>query len=130
LVAAPAHRMPIDYFSGPTRVEGTLNGQPVAGFGFHERTMPCWRPRQLIIVLRDSLLYLPAEAVASSPLTVEQLAALAWRVKPQIDRYRYHEAHRQLEERVRPALVPITEPHRSHLDRIVDDLVDQISFFS
>ena len=130
LVAAPAHRMPVDYFSGPTRVEGTLNGQPVAGFGFHERTMPCWRPRQLIIVLRDSLLYLPPEAVASSPLTVEQLAALAWRVKPQIDRYRYHEAHRQLEERVRPALVPITEPHRSHLDRIVDDLVDQISFFS
>jgi hypothetical protein len=130
LVAAPAHRMPVDYFSGPTRVEGTLNGQPVAGFGFHERTMPFWRPRQLIVVLRDSLLHLPAEAVAGSPLTARQLAALAWRAKPHIDHHRYREARRQLEERVRPALAPIAEPHRSHLDRIVDDLLDQISFFS
>jgi hypothetical protein len=130
LVATPAHHMPVDYFSGPTRVEGTLNGQPVTGFGFHERTMPFWRPRQLIVVLRDSLLYLPAEAVASSPLTAEQLAALAWRANPHINRHRYYKARRHLEQRVRPALLPITEPHRSHLDRIVDDLVDQISFFS
>jgi hypothetical protein len=63
-------------------------------------------------------------------MTAEQLATLAWRAKPHIDRYHYPEARSQLEERLRPALVPITEPHRSHLDRIVDDLVDQISFFS
>jgi hypothetical protein len=44
LVEAPAHRMPIDYFSGPTRVEGTLNAQVVAGFGFHERTLPSGGP--------------------------------------------------------------------------------------
>lgn len=130
LVAAPAHRMPIDYFSGPTRVEGTLGDQAVSGFGFHERTLPFWRPRQLIIVLRDSLLHLPADAVASSPLTAEQLADLAWQARSPIDRLRYAQARRHLEERVRPALVPIAEPHRSHLDRIVDDLVDQISFFS
>lgn len=130
LVATPAHRMPIDYFSGPTRVEGLLDDQAVSGLGFHERTMPFWRPRQLIIVLRDSLLYLPAEAVASSSLTAEQLADLAWQTNSPINRHRYGQARRLLEERVRPALIPISEPHRSHLDRIVDDLVDQISFFS
>ena len=53
LVAAPAHHMPIDYFSGPTRVEGTMGGQPVAGFGFHERTLPLSSPRQLVIVLYE-----------------------------------------------------------------------------
>jgi hypothetical protein len=40
LVAAPAHHMPIDYFSGPMQVMGTMNGQAVEGFGFHERTLP------------------------------------------------------------------------------------------
>ncbi|QLH37779.1 MAG: hypothetical protein HWD60_00510 [Defluviicoccus sp.] len=130
LVATPAHRMPIDYFSGPTKVDGTLGDQSVSGFGFHERTQPFWRPRQMIIVLRDSLLYLPTDAVASSPLSAEQLADLAWQAKPALDRHRYGQARRQLQDRLRLALVPITEPHRSHLKRIVDDLVDQISFFS
>ena len=78
LVAAPAHHMPIDYFSGPTRVTGTMNGRAVAGFGFHERTLPLSSPRQLVIVLRDSVLYLPAAAVRDSPLTPQQLADLVW----------------------------------------------------
>jgi hypothetical protein len=130
VVAAPGHRMPVDYFSGPTRLHGTMDGRTVAGFGFHERTMPFWRPRQLIIVLRDSLLYLPTEAVADSPLSPAQLADLAWQARPHIDRYRYRQARAHLEGRLRPALAPVAEPQRGHLVQILDDLIDQISFFS
>lgn len=53
-----------------------------------------------------------------------------WQVRSPIDRHRYGQARRHLQERLRPALVPITEPHQSHIERIVDALVDQISFFS
>src|SRR5512134_766814 len=78
LVAAPAHHMPIDYFSGPTRVTGTMNGRAMAGFGFHERTLPLSSPRQLVVVLRDSVLHLPDAAVQDSPLTQQQLADMVW----------------------------------------------------
>src|SRR5512144_961309 len=65
LVAAPSHHMPIDYFSGPMRVMGRMNEQAVDGFGFHERTLSLSSPRQLVIVLCDSVLHLPAAAVQS-----------------------------------------------------------------
>ena len=32
-----------------------MSGQPVAGFGFHERTLPLSSPRQLVVVLHDSV---------------------------------------------------------------------------
>lgn len=130
LVAAPAHLMPVDYFSGPTSLSGTMNGQSVAGFGFHERTLAFWKPRQLLVVLRDSLMHLPPDALANSPLSAEQLAARAWRAKPLIDRHRYLSARLHLNDKVRPTLAPIAISHRGHLVQILDDLVDQISFFS
>lgn len=130
LVPAPAHLMPVDYFSGPTRLRGTMNGQTVEGFGFHERTLPLSRPRQLIVVLRDSLLHLPAEALVESPLSADRLADLAWQANTDIDRRLYLRARSYLVERVRPALMPIVETHRDHLLQILDDLVHQISFFS
>jgi hypothetical protein len=130
LVPAPAHLMPIDYFSGPTRLRGTMNGQAVEGFGFHERTLPLSRPPQLIIVLRDSLLHLPAEALAESLLTSDQLADLAWQASTDIERGRYWRARSYLAESVRPALLPIAEANRGHLLRLLDDLIDQLSFFA
>jgi hypothetical protein len=39
---------------------------------------PLSSPRQLVIVLRDSVLHLPATAVRDSPLTPQQLADLVW----------------------------------------------------
>ena len=130
LVAAPAHRMPIDYFSGPTGVTGMMNGQAVAGFGFHERTLPLSSPRQLVVVLRDSVLHLPAAAVRDSPLTPQQLADLVWETMRLVQDRRYLAARSYIDETVRPALSPIADSHRPHLLRITDDLAGQLSPFA
>jgi hypothetical protein len=130
LVAAPAHHMPIDFFSGPTGVTGMMNGQAVAGFGFHERTLPLSSPRQLVVVLRDSVLHLPAAAVRDSPLTPQQLADLVWETMRLVQDRRYLAARSYIDESVRPALSPIADSHRPHLLRITDDLAGQLSPFA
>src|SRR5512147_1112099 len=113
LVAAPAHHMPIDYFSGPMHVTGMMNGQAVAGFGFHERTLPLSSPRQLVVVLRDSVLHLPAAAVRDSPLTPQQLADLVWETM-RLVQYRRYLAARSCygSPTISPACRPSPEPHR------------------
>ena len=130
LTAVPAHHMPIDYFSGPMQVIGTMNGQAVAGLGFHERTLPLSSPRQLVVVLRDSLLHLPDDAVADSPLTPPQLAALAEQTMRFVEDGRYLAAQSHIEDIVRPALTPIADNHRRHLLQIADDLVGQTGVFA
>jgi predicted secreted hydrolase len=130
LVAAPAHHMPIDYFSGPTGVTGMMNGQAVAGFGFHERTLPLSSPRQLVVVLRDSVLHLPAAAIRDSPLTPQQLADLVWETMRLVQDRRYLAARSYIDETVRLALSPIADSHRPHLLRIADDLAGQLSPFA
>jgi hypothetical protein len=130
LVAAPAHQMPIDYFSGPMHVSGVMNGQAVAGFGFHERTLPLSSPRQLVVVLRDSVLHLPVAAVHDSPLTPQQLADLVWDTMHFVQDRRYLAARSYIDETVRPALSPIADSHRPHLLQIIDDLATQMSPFA
>jgi hypothetical protein len=125
LVAAPAHHMPIDYFSGPIRIDGTMNGRAVTGLGFHERTLPLSSPRQLVIVLRDSVLHLPAAAVPDSPLTPQQLADPVWETMHFVQDGRYLAARSYIDETVRPALTPIADSHRPHLLQIADDLASQ-----
>ncbi len=51
LVAAPAHGLPIEYMEGPYRYRGTLNGQPVSGFAFNERSLALYRDWELVDVL-------------------------------------------------------------------------------
>ncbi len=51
LVAAPAHRLPIEYMEGPYRYSGTLRGEPVSGFAFYERSLALYRDWELIDVL-------------------------------------------------------------------------------
>ena len=129
MVAAPAHHMPIDFFSGPMRVMGTMNGQAVAGFGFHERTLPLSLPRQLVIVLRDLVLHLPATAVRER-LALQQLADLVWEMMRFLRDRRYLAARSYIDETVRPALSPIADSHRPHLLQIADDLASRMSPFA
>ena len=130
LVTAPAHHMPIDYFSGPTQVEGTMNGQPVAGFGFHERTLPLSSPRQLVVVLHDSVRNLPTEALSDSPLTAAQLADLVWETMRLVEDRHYISARNWVEETIRPALSRLADSHRAHLLLIADDLIRQMTPFA
>lgn len=129
LVAAPAHRLPVDYFSGPTLVKGTMAGMAVAGLGFHERTLPLQSSRELLVVLRDSLLHLPDDAVVASPLNQAQLADLAWAAVRFVDEWRYLSAARYVTETIRPALAPLAADYRPHLQQIADDLENRLSPF-
>ena len=69
LVPAPAHALPIEYWSGPTRDPAArIGGRPVRGFGFNERTWVFARDFELVDVLRDTLRHLPEGAFpAGSP---------------------------------------------------------------
>lgn len=51
LVAAPAHALPIEYMEGPYRYDGTMDGKPVHGFGFYERSLALYRDWELVDVL-------------------------------------------------------------------------------
>jgi hypothetical protein len=119
LVAAPAHRLPIEYWNGPTQIRGTVDGQTVAGFGFHERTLAFSRDFELVEVLRQSLRQLPPEAAhGSTPIA---LADLAWEIDAILSRRDHQAALRYLNGRVRPEIERLAQPHRDRLCKIADD---------
>lgn len=117
LAPAPAHRMPVDYLTGPTRLEGTMAGRPVTGYGFNERTLGLWRPWELCQALDDSLRPLVDEGQASSAL-VQRIDE----VRTAINAKRNDQAKRALEQHVRPLLITLAEPQRQRLIRLCNDL--------
>ena len=77
LVDAPAHRLPIEYWTGPVRLSGTLFGTPVRGLGFDERARPWIRRFELAEALR-----LTAEHLDDTPDDDRRLLAYrAWEVE-------------------------------------------------
>jgi len=52
LVDAPAHGLPIEYWTGPVRISGTHAGKPVSGWGFDERSRPWVHGHELARALR------------------------------------------------------------------------------
>jgi hypothetical protein len=121
LVDAPAHAFPIEYWSGPTRLEGTMNGKPVHGIGFHERTQAFCRDFELTEVLRQTLQHLPQSAVRgkSDP---SRLANLVWEVDGFLSHRDRAGALEQLRKRVRPELELIDDSQRAHVMQIFEDL--------
>lgn len=122
LVATPIHRLPIEYWSGPTRISGTMDGLPVGGFGFHERTLVFARDFELVDVLRQTLRHLPASAFSERARGGLTAANLAWEIDAFLSHGDREGAIRQLARRVRPELERLVEPHRAHVLRIADDL--------
>ncbi len=126
LVAAPAHELPIPYWNGPTGLTGTLDGVPVSGFGFDERTHALFRDFELVDVLRGTLRHLPATALTAGELDAAALADLAWEVDGFIADGDPQGAIRHLNSEVRPAVEVLAEPHRNHVLAIVDDAADAL----
>ena len=102
-VAAPAHAFPIEYWSGPTRLTGTLDGTPVSGFGFDERTRVFCLDFEIVEVLRETLRHLPAAALPAGRSDGARLANLAWEIDSFIADGDQQAAVRYLNARVRPA---------------------------
>jgi predicted secreted hydrolase len=122
LVSAPAHALPVDYWSGPTRIQGIMAGQPVRGFGFHERTLVFARDFELVDVLRQSVRHLPVAAFSAGAPGPLASADLAWEVDAFLSHGGRAEARRYVRTRLRPVLERIDEPYRTHLLRIAEDL--------
>jgi hypothetical protein len=55
LVDAPAHALPIEYWTGPVRIEGRMGERAVTGWGFDERSRPWSRGDELARALRLTL---------------------------------------------------------------------------
>ena len=122
LVPAPAHVLPIEYWSGPTRVHGTVGGRPVRGLGFNERTLVFARDFELVEVLRGTLRHLPPEAFPADSPGPLALADQAWEVDAFLSHGGRAAAREHLRARVRPHVEQLAEPHRSHVRQIVADL--------
>ncbi|HVM96665.1 MAG TPA: lipocalin family protein, partial [Candidatus Acidoferrales bacterium] len=122
LVPAPAHAFPIEYWSGPTRLHGTMLGQIVTGFGFHERTHVFVRDFELVDVLRSSLQALPADAFSSNGPTTLALADMVWEIDAFLSRGGRTEARRHLADRVRPLLQRLHPTVRDHFLAVAADL--------
>jgi len=120
LVAAPAHAFPIEYWSGPTAIEGTHDGRTVRGFGFHERTFVFARDFELIDVLRATLHHLPATVLGGED--GRALGDLAWEVDAFLSRGDRAGARRHLRERLTPRLAGLEAGSREHVLRILADL--------
>ena len=99
---------------------------PVAGFGFHERTLPLSWANELIVVLHDSLLYLRPDEAGISADKIVELATLASQAERLIESKQLLKASVILTWKLKPALAPIAEPYRSHLEQLVDDVVHQL----
>ncbi|MEO8603117.1 MAG: lipocalin family protein [bacterium] len=127
LVAAPAHALPIEYWSGPARIQGTVGEQPVRGFGFHERTLLFARDFELVDVLRHSLRHLPIEAFPPDSPGPLGLANQAWEVDAFLSHGGRAAARDHLRSRVQPHLERLAEPHRSHVLRVLEDLLTALA---
>ena len=122
LVPAPAHVLPIEYWSGPTRVHGTVGGRPVRGLGFNERTLVFARDFELVEVLRGTLRHLPSDAFPAGSPGPLALADQAWEVDAFLSHGGRAAAREHLRTRVRPHVEQLAEPHRGHVRQIVTDL--------
>ncbi len=123
LVSAPAHCLPIDYWSGPTRVRGIMGGRPVNGFGFNERTLIFTRDFELLDVLRDSLRHLPPAACPADIPGPLGLANLAWEVDGFLSHRDRAGSRHHVQTRLRPLLERLDDSCRAHVLQIADDLV-------
>lgn len=122
LVAAPAHALPIEYWSGPTRVRGRMAGQTVQGFGFHERTFVFARDFELVDVLRSTVRHLPPASLPAGTPGPLELANMVWEIDAFLSHGDRRGARRYLHDRVRPHLAQLAEPQRGALLQIAADL--------
>lgn len=118
LVDAPAHALPIEYWTGPVQLRGTLFGQPVSGVGFDERCRPYVRDFELAEALRLTAEHLPD---VGSDLR-RMLAYRAWEVEALALRGDPSAAARHLREQVLPLVARLPEAARRRADGLVADL--------
>ena len=118
-VDAPAHRLPIEYWTGPVRITGVMLGTPVTGLGFDERSRPWVRDFELARALRLVAEHLPdAEDDAR-----RMLAYRAWEVEALALRGDPRAAAAHVHRHVAPRVAALPAAARTAISGLVDDLL-------
>jgi hypothetical protein len=119
LVPAPAHALPIEYWTGPVRLQGTHRGRPVTGYGFDERARPWVLDFELARALGESIRHLEDVDTEAAWL----LAYRCWEVEALARRGDTAGAGRHFRDRVAPLFVDLPPAPRARLAPLVADLV-------
>jgi hypothetical protein len=77
LCDAPAHAFPIEWWSGPVRIEGRMFGTRVAGLGFDERSCPRVRGFEIARALREAATH----GLDPSDANARLLSYRAWEIE-------------------------------------------------
>jgi predicted secreted hydrolase len=124
LAPAPAHGLPIEYWTGPVRISGTVWGRPVKGLGFDERSRPWAKGFELAAALRLTVEHLPGldeETRWLLAFRAWEVEAIALRSDPAGAaahyRYRIVPLLEQLPVALRERITPLANDLLSMLDR-------------
>ena len=113
LVDAPAHALPIEYWTGPVRIAGRVFGTAIRGLGFDERSRPWVRGFELAAALRAT-----ADALGE-----EMLAYRAWEVEALALRGDARAAAAHLRRHVEPCVAALSEATRGRVAPLARDLL-------
>jgi predicted secreted hydrolase len=117
-VDAPAHDLPIEYWTGPVQIAGRLFDAPVAGVGFDERSRPWIRGFEIAEAIRRTTEHLDDVA----PETKGMLAYRAWEVEALALRDE-QAAHAHATRFVVPLLAGLPTGAKERLTPMLHDLV-------
>ena len=118
LTDAPAHQFPIEWWSGPVRLEGRLFGEHVRGLGFDERSCPRIRGFELAEALRQS-----AEHGLDGDERGRMLAYRAWEAEALALRDDPGAAAARLERHLGSLLAGLPSPGCDRLRALATDLL-------
>lgn len=119
LTEAPAHAFPIEWWSGPVRLEGRLFGEKVSGLGFDERSHPRHRGFEVAEALK-----LSAEYSGLDDARRKLISYRAWEVEALALRGDPGAAAAHLERRVQPLLAAPAGPGADNLAALAADLLE------
>lgn len=126
IVEAPLLAFPVEYMHGPALLKGTLAGQPIKGIGSFELTLHLYRDFELVTVLSDSVMYLPAEAFLPSTTPIEDIINNISQVGKAVDSGDTASALATASGQLRDGLSTLAEPYRANMSQILDDLIAAI----
>ena len=116
-VDAPAHDLPIEYWTGPVTLSGRAWDAPVTGVGFDERSRPWIRGFEIAEAIRHTVAHLPDLAPEPRALLVYR----AWEVEALAFRDAAA-AHRHVTRHLVPLLDPLPTAIRERLTTMIRDL--------
>ncbi len=119
-IEAPAHQLPIEYWTGPVKIRGVVFGEETEGVGFDERCCPRLRDFELSAALQLTIEHVPGLEEDER----RQLELRAWEVEALALRGDRPAAARHLRHYISPSLAAAKEEVRARVLPLASDLLD------